>query len=149
MRVLNEKPPNWEEINKLFQLPEGQSTFFSWGDCCYNPSGTPMTAELIRHEETHLEQQGHSRVAAKIWWDRFLLDPEWRVEQEAEAYGEQYKFYCTQNKDKNWRFKYLHGIATHLASPMYGSVIKHSQAMKKIKEYAQGVSLHNIEEELN
>lgn len=148
MNVLHEKPPNWDEINKLFKLPEGDPVYFSYGDCCYNPEAYPMSAELIRHEETHLEQQGHDRTAAKIWWQRFLIDPEWRVEQEAEAYGAQYAFYCTRVKDREKRFHYLHGVARQLASPMYGSVIKHAEAMKKIKGYAQGGALLNIEDEL-
>lgn len=140
MKVSFEKPPVYDEANKIFKLEEnGIGAVFTYGDTCYNPFGVPLTAELIRHEETHMEQQeGHPDVAA-VWWKRFVQDPQFRVDQEAEAYGAQYKLYCQQHKDRNSRAKYLWQIATLLAGPMYGNVIKHAEAMALIKQYAEGV----------
>lgn len=148
MQILFEKPPNYDELKELFKLDKKTTTFFSYGDCVYSPDGKAPTADLIAHEETHLEQQGNDRTAAKIWWMRYVADPAWRIEQEAEAYGAQYKFYCGRNKDKNYRFRYLNGLASHLAGPMYGKAVKHQEAIQKIKSYAQDDHLKGIEKEI-
>lgn len=136
MKILLTKPPNYEEVSKFFNLPEKVAVFFTYGDCMYNPSMAKITPELIRHEETHVEQQQASEEVANIWWQRYVKDPVWRVEQEAEAYGAQYAFYCQGEKDRNKRAVYLHEIAIHLSGPIYGNAIDHADARKMILEFA-------------
>lgn len=148
MQIIFGEPPIYEEAKKLFNLDDKTTVFFSYGDCIYSPSGKAPNTELIRHEETHLEQQRHDRQLANIWWQRYFVDPAWRVEQEAEAYAAQYSLYCAQVKDRNKRFRYLHEVAKQLSSPMYGSAIKYAEAMKKVRSYTQGEPLKNIEDEL-
>lgn len=137
MKVSTEKPPIWEEASKAFNLDPGRATFFTYGDTIYNPANYPLSADLIRHEETHGEQQEHHPDVAAIWWKRYLQDPEFRLDQETEAYAEQYKFYCQQEKRRDMRARYLFEIAGHLSSPMYGSIISRAQAMRRIREYAE------------
>lgn len=138
MNVSNEKPPIYDEANALFKLEEHKlRCVFTYGNTLHNPFNIALDPELIRHEETHMEQQeGHPDVAA-MWWKRYIQDAEFRVDQEAEAYGAQYKLYCQQVKDREKRFRYLHGLAVMLAGPMYGKAITHSEAMKAIRTYAE------------
>lgn len=141
-----EKPPIYEEANKIFKLEESnQAAIFTYGDTLYNPFRIQLTTELIRHEETHMEQQEAHPDIAKTWWKRYIQDSQFRLEQEAEAYGAQYNLYCQQHKDKNSRFRYLFEIAGHLSSPMYGSIITRSEAQKLIKDAAEGV--YNMKDE--
>jgi hypothetical protein len=139
MKVSNQKPPIYDKANELFKLEENNiHAVFTYGDTCHNPFDVELTGDLICHEGVHLEQQeGHPDVA-KIWWDRYLQDPEFRIDQEAEAYGAQYKFICQSVKDKNARFRNLNQLATMLAGPMYGNSILKSEAIERIKQYAEG-----------
>lgn len=148
MIILNEKPPIYDRCIKVFNLDEKQPFFFSYGDAVYNPKGVQLSPDVIKHEQTHLEQQGYSRVAAKIWWDIYFADPNFRAEQEIEAYGEQYKFICQTIKDRNKRSQYLFGFAGHLSGSMYGNCIGHAEAMRRIKDYAEGNDLIHIEDHL-
>jgi hypothetical protein len=136
MKMFLTIPPNFEDIKKAFTLPEDMHVFFTYGDAIYNPSAIQISPDLIRHEETHIEQQNASTEVAVLWWQRYLKDPVWRIEQEAEAYGAQYAFMCQGHKDRNYRARYLHGIATHLSSEMYGKAIDFQGARKMILEFA-------------
>lgn len=139
MKVTTTKPPIYDEANKLFKLEENKmAAIFTYGDTIHNPFGCALTPELIRHEETHMEQQdGHPEVAA-IWWKRYLQDPQFRLDQEAEAYGMQYKMLCQSVKDRNARARYLYQIAGHLCGPMYGNLVTHVEAQRLIKQFAEG-----------
>jgi hypothetical protein len=53
------------------------------------------------------------------WWSKWLHDPAFRAEQEAQAYGAQYALYCRHRKDKNTRAKYLNAIANAFSGGLY------------------------------
>lgn len=138
MDVVIGKPPVWEEANKLFKLEELKlDTVFTYGNTLYNPSGHSIPMDLYAHEQTHAHQHNHDDTVAKLWWKRYLEDPDFRVEQEAEAYGAQYAFLCKREKDRNKRAQMLWTLAQALSGPMYGGVITHSLAMRKIRDYAK------------
>lgn len=148
MKIFIQNPPNHDQLVKFFNLDENEIIFFSYGDCLYNPKGVTMSADLIRHEETHLYQQGYDRTSAKIWWDMYITDAYFRSEQEIEAYGEQYKFICQIYKDRNKRDTYLRGFSKYLSSTMYGNCIKYNEAYKRIKNYASGKDMESIEDHI-
>lgn len=125
------KPPIWEEANKAFQLREG--VVFTYGDTLYNPEAIQIPRDLMIHEETHAKQQEYNETVAKIWWMKYIEDPEFRLSQELEAYRAQYKYICSIIKDRNARDRNLRTIAKILASPMYGSIISESEALKKLR----------------
>lgn len=140
MKISNEKPPIYDEANALFKLDElNMGTIFTYGDTLYNPSKILLTQDLIAHEEMHAHQHQHDETVAKLWWKRFIEDPQFRVDQEIEAYGAQYKFLCNSQRDRNKRAVILHRLAGMLASPMYGNIITHSEAQRRIRESATGV----------
>jgi hypothetical protein len=148
MEISYTKPPIWEKVTKQFNIPPEKVVFYTYGNICYSPSGTEPPADLIRHEETHSDQQGHDRAGAEKWWNQYLHDADFRVEQEAEAYAEQFKFLKRIHTDRNTQTKVLHGLATLLAAPMYGDAISVSDAMSKIKSYADGTAIKNIEDHM-
>lgn len=133
MFIKYDVPPNWEEVSKKFDLKKEDPIFYTYGNTLYSPALLEPSPDLIVHETTHAEQQG---VSPELWWQRYLLDPEWRVEQEAEAYGNQFEFVCRTIKDRNRRDKVLRQLAGFLSGKMYGSAISGSEAYHKIKQYA-------------
>jgi len=134
MIISNEKPPIWDEANKLFKLEELKlGTIFAYGDTLYNPFDQPLTQDLIVHEMRHAEQQGHDRTIAGLWWKRYLADLAFRLSQEVEAYGEQYRYFCTIRKDRNEQNRILIRLGDMLAGPMYGNMVDPSEARRLIR----------------
>lgn len=134
-----------------FKAQPGEIRFFTYGDTLYSPTKTVPPDDLIRHEETHAEQQNHNDGDAKKWWDRYFVDEDFRVHQEAEAYAEQYKWIIANSrhgKDRNVQARLLNRIASLLASSTYGNAISHSDAFNLIKAYADGKALNGIEDHM-
>jgi len=131
MKIINEKPPIFKEAHKHFDIDDS-ATIYTWGDTIYNPAGIALPQELIEHEIVHAHQQ-EAVGGPEVWWRRYFDDPVFRVNQEAEAYRRQYAYYCTLQKDRNVRNKYLWEIASFLVSPMYKVNMSHSDAMQAIK----------------
>lgn len=134
MKISLEKPPCYEEANTLFNLEAlKMGTIFTYGDTLYNPSLIRLTEDLMEHESVHMKQQAFNDTVAKLWWQRYLGDPDFRLSQEVEAYGRQFKFLCKVHKDRNHQTRLLYVLAGHLSSPMYGDIITKSDAVKAIQ----------------
>ncbi len=131
MEIRIEKPPVWEEANKAFKLQKG--VVFTYGNIIYNPDNIEISGDLMVHERTHARQQEYNETVAKVWWDRYLIDPAFRLEQEVAAYAAQYRYICAIVKDRNTRDRNLRALATFLSSPLYGCDITVHRAMECIK----------------
>lgn len=129
MNIIKAYPPNIVEIMKVF--PINKNTVFTYGPDLYAPNiNFELTRDLIIHEETHTRQQGDDPAG---WWEKYLVDKQFRLEQEVEAYRNQYRYYCSMHKGRNERFNFLRMIASDLASPLYGSLIGFLDATNRIK----------------
>jgi len=124
---LNGNPPNIEKIRAVFPLTGKE--IFAWGNTIYNPGGGPIPPWLAAHEKIHMLQQGDD---IEGWWDRYLVDAEWRFKQELEAHQEEYRVFCVLNKDRNTRIRYKNMLAARLASSMYGNMVTKKEALKWI-----------------
>lgn len=132
--VVTKYPPNIEKIKKVFDI-EGRSVLFAYTPFIFNPLNGRIDEPLRIHELTHMAQQGENGGPEK-WWDKYLEDTEFRLEQEVEAYSNQYNSYCTFDKDRNARSNFLVHISKELSSDLYGNLIPYSQAFKLIKDHA-------------
>ena len=100
--------------------PNLDTVIFSYGDTIYNPGRRDIPDELIEHESTHMRQQGNNPDA---WWDRYIKEPYFRLNQEIEAYTAQYDFICQKVKDRNQRLRILLQLVNVVAGPTYGNMI--------------------------
>jgi len=134
MKIVNENPPEQliESIVDNGMLPH-EGVIYAYGDTIYNPSGADLPDHLIIHEETHCEQQGND---PRRWWDRYLTDPYFRIDQEIQAYARQFAFICQTVKDRNRQHRICMDLAITLAGPIYGNVIGQINAYKRIKSLA-------------
>ena len=128
MKVIDGYPPNYKDI--VAALHPTKDTVFTWGDTVYAPGHDYIDNALDVHESVHKVQQG---LDPKCWWDRYLVDEYFRLDQELKAYQAQYKFFCKVNKFKKERAKFLDSIAKDLAGPMYGHIIDIEQAKENIR----------------
>ena len=134
MKILHEKPPEWIMTGCLSQFRVNvERTFWAYGDTIYNPGGILIREDIIAHEEQHGRQQEAHEGGKDGWWRQYLAEPRFRLEQEAEAYGVQYKWYCKRIADRNKRAQFLHMIATQLSSPLYQLAVSQLQARTMIE----------------
>ena len=127
MKVSDQLPPNYSDIASTFQL-SGFNAVFTYGDTLYNPTGLEVSEDLMAHEEVHAKQQTNPEE----WWSRYLVDPEFRLSQELEAYKAQYKWFSDKPRpERRW---FLREFAKNLSSKLYGGIINKAQAEELIKQ---------------
>lgn len=143
--LINQKPPIFDQAAKIFGVTEKDVIFYSWGDKIYSPSGRMPSDDILIHEGTHAEQQRHGSEGAAEWWRHYMADAEWRIGQEAEAFGEQLKWLRRRYRDRNAVARIVHQMASSLSGRMYGSAISHAAAAVLIRAYADGTVLTDIE----
>jgi len=134
MKTSNTKPPCYEDCVKAFGEEAISRAVFTYGSTIFNPGGYDIPDHLAAHESVHGDQQKHDETVAKLWWQRYLADPSFRLDQETEAYRSQYKFICEKVKDRNTRYRALHQIATDLSGKMYGNLISFTEAIRRIRD---------------
>lgn len=140
MKIIHDVPPILDAIIAAGMHPHS-GTLFAYGDELYIPSGLTPPPEILAHEKIHQKQQmSYGSVESDgaiegrdAWWGRYLADPLFRIQQEAEAYAEQYRHYCKIVKDRNAHARYMFYVAGQLSGPMYGGIINHGAATKLIK----------------
>ena len=110
MKILEQYPPNYEEIKKAFDLTKSRP-IFTYGDTVYNPYKASISPDLMVHEEVHNIQQSGYVGGSDAWWNTYI-----------------------SIKDKNSRYRLLHTMATDLSSAMYGHVISYTEAIKRIRD---------------
>ena len=138
VKILTRQPPNIEAIRARFgDIPK--TAVFAYGKTIYNPSGSAIAQPTLVHEITHFAQQALTNP--ETWWDRYLADPQFRLDQEIEACSNEYNSLREMVRDRNRLNHFLNAIARSLASTQYGNMVGYSQALRLIKNHAdQGYS---------
>jgi hypothetical protein len=128
VQIVNERPPIWDRAAEVFPLSGNE--IFAFGDTIFNPGGWDIPVWLVEHEKVHQRQQDGDPEA---WWDRYLIDEQFRFDMELEAHQREYRVYCANVKDRNAQVRYLTTVARKLAAPLYGSMVSVSEAKRRIK----------------
>ena len=114
MKIVVDRPPNYDDIVKVFPRAADKGVIFAYGDTVYCPSGPVFTPWLLAHEEVHSGQQGQ---AVEAWWRAYLCDPTFRYEQELHAHAAELRAQATRNRNE-W-FRALHRTAHRLIADLY------------------------------
>lgn len=137
--VIVGKPPVFDMVAQAFQI-NPINALFTYGNKIYNPGDMDIPEYLIVHEKVHMQQQDFSEQGAVMWWGKFLRDPEFRLDQEAQAYGKQYGYMCATMKQFAGiyaRLKLRSDLARILAGPLYNFCTSHGEAMGLINKYSK------------
>lgn len=132
MIVTTRKPPVWDEAHQHFDLDD-RNTVYTYGDYLHNPGDAPIDEFLHRHEGVHAHQQMAYPGGPAAWWKRYFADPAFRADQEASAYGQQFRMYGERIKDREKRARFLHHLAGDFSSDMYGVGITRGVALASIR----------------
>lgn len=131
MKIVSKYPPNYEIMQIVFNpRPE---TVFAYYPYIYNPSGQEVHQDIIRHEEVHLERQ--KIIGVETWYNRYISDPEFRLEEELLSYGKQAQF-LRFLPYKIW-IEAVNEFATSLVNDYKVNITIH-EAESKIRNVAKG-----------
>lgn len=135
--VRGQYPPLFDEIKAVFPAADNVGVLFSWQDRIYwpKPNGADISAALYAHEAVHGRRQAEYVDGVEGWWRRYLVDKDFRFEEEILAHKAEYAEFC-RNSVRNQRRMYLHSVASRLASALYGRMIPYQDARSLIKQGA-------------
>ena len=125
MKILKVYPPNYPEIVKAFPYIKGRhGMVFAWHSVIYNPSGCTLPPDVIAHEEVHCSRQYRD---VTLWWDMYLVNPAFRLQEEVLAYRAQITFVKEHYRAKNGK-AIIDRCVDSLAGKMYGSLVTKDEA---------------------
>lgn len=130
MRVVADYPPMFDRINAVFPSAANPGVIFTWGQTIYTPTGGKVTRELMAHEEIHAERQGKTEGEIVDWWNRYLIDPGFRLDEELPAHRAEYQAYCKRHG--SGREKFLSHVAARLSGPLYGGLVNFREAKQMV-----------------
>lgn len=132
-RVLKTYPPNYEQVCKhIPAVKKNRNIVFTYAPNIYSPAGIELSPDLQAHEEVHIQRQ---RIP-EAWWDRYLTDVQFRLQEELIAYRAQYQ-YALKHYGRPMRRKLLSHIASDLSSAMYGNIITKEEAINLITDVVE------------
>jgi hypothetical protein len=129
--VVAGRPPNYEAIVAVFPGAADPGVIFAYGDRIYALGGRRLTPALQAHEAVHCSRQGGR---PDHWWELYLTDPKFRLEEELLAHRAEYLAYCARHGNRLKRELALEAIARKLAAPLYGGLISPEDARRAILE---------------
>lgn len=130
LEVVDALPPNFESIVAVFPGARQPGIIFAYDGRIYAPGRTRIAPELHEHESVHIARQGKS---CEAWWEKYLFDTTFRLEEELCAHRCEYRGYCRRHFDPMKQRIALISIATKLSSPLYGSMLSLEDAKKEIR----------------
>lgn len=129
--VYGERPPNFDKILAVFPLAMSPSVIFAYGDKIFVPGGKEIPPEILAHERVHCERQ--LMMGVEAWWDRYLIDPRFRYEEELLAHQVEYSFLRGLYPGQARKKSILKHVAGKLSSRLYGAMVSLEQAKKALK----------------
>lgn len=128
MEIVYARPPNFEKIAAALPAARKPGVIFCYGDKIYNPSAVMLSRPLVLHEMVHAEQQ--KEIGVEEWWDRYIADPLFRIEQEVPAHIAEYRALVEKATNRHERRAALTMVAERLSSTLYGKAISDPVARK-------------------
>lgn len=123
MKVVFGLPPNIEDIYKKFpkvraDILKGSIIYFCYGDEIYTPIKHNIQKHIVLHESVHAKQQ-EDFGSVTGWWEKYLNDQSFRLDQELEAYAVEYMF-TLKAAPRSIRRKALEEVIHKMSGEMYG-----------------------------
>lgn len=140
MKVIKAYPPNFVELTKVFPIKGRPGIIYAYGDRIYNPSGVNITPWIAAHEEVHCHRQKtltYSDIqggGVEDWWDRYIVDTEFRFHEELLAHKAEWKKYREVMNILGKDGGYIDIVAKRLSSPLYGSLVSFERAKELIEQ---------------
>ena len=113
-----ERPPNFDEIVKVFPKAADKGVLFAYGEDIFNPSNVSIPTWIAAHEYKHCARQFLSSPEA--WWQQYLTDQEFRYREELIAHNaEMIEAIGLAKRDRNVYAKILDRTARRVVAHLY------------------------------
>ena len=132
LEVIVDYPPNIDKIDAKLHVKALRGIIYTYDGKIYAPDGANLSYDLHEHERVHVRQHA-AFGGSDPWWERYLEDVEFRLDQELEAYRVQLA-YINEHYNRKQRRDMLDFIANSLASSMYGNLLSRKAALKLLKQ---------------
>ncbi len=115
-------PPIYLKCKEAFGVQWDKGIIITYGDTVY--SKFPLSDDLKIHEDVHVKQQ--AAYGPEAWWDRYLIDSFFRLDQEMDAYKAQL-IWIKNNCTIEYYALMVNRIAHQLAT-LYGNMCTYDEA---------------------
>lgn len=88
-----------------------------------------ISDDLYVHEATHSKQQ--EKIGSEKWWKLYFTDDKFRLEQEVEAYKNQWNW-AVKNSPREYRRLLKSHIIRNMSSRLYGNIVNEEEAEQLI-----------------
>ena len=120
-------PPVYERLNLRFGADWEKGVIIAYNGKIHQKSKVVQPQKVI-HEKVHLDEQ--KRIGNDAWWELYLTDDAFRLEQETMAYKTEANFIKKHIKQREHRFQMIRELAHAFSSSLYGGIITPEQALK-------------------
>ncbi len=118
--------PYYKEFKAKF--PITKDTIFIYKDTIYTDNELPY--DILAHEGCHLKQQ--EKHGADEWIRKYLDDPQFRLDQEIQAYRVQLRLVKSTGDQQEYG-NILMECARNLSSELYENLVSYTEAIKILK----------------
>lgn len=148
-QIIIARPPIYDQIVEVFPFVKTVTgAYFSWGSRIYNPDGVDISKHVLAHEAIHGQRQLDTKpqsykglnfgqdfddLCIRAWWDKYLVDPQYRYKEELVAHRAEYGAFRGSHKDPKLREWVLRQCAERLSSAFYGNIVTYLEARKAIR----------------
>jgi len=127
IKISADKPPVYDRVKDAFGADWDDGLIITYGDTIHVKGGVGLTKDLIAHEAVHVGQQTLYPGGVDAWWDRYLVDKDFRLSQEQEAYGVQLVVIRDEVNNKRKRLARIATIV-HSLYTFYGDMMTKDEA---------------------
>lgn len=131
MKMVIDYPPNIDNIDAILHVKD-KDVYYCYGNTIYNPKNFPIPNFILAHEKAHSVRQLAYIGGPEAWWEKYIIDPDFRYNEEVIGHTAEYKIQVFFIKDRNLRHKILYNTARRLTSSIYGYNKNIKEAIKDI-----------------
>ena len=129
--IIKSVPPIFAKLKKQFGVNWDDGICVAYGDKIYTKYD--IAPDVLIHEEVHLQQQ--KEIGVEKWWNLYLNNKNFRMNQEIEAHKKQAEFLLnllqgSRTAGKRYASWKLGQMAKDLSGPMYGRMMTLKEANK-------------------
>lgn len=128
-QIKHKRPPNFEAIAAVFPGAHNRGVIFAYAPYIYAPDHITLPPHIVAHEEVHIARQ--LKQGVENWWFHYLSSADFRWEEELLAHRAEWRRIII-GASRQVRRSSLKEVAKKLASPLYGKMVPHKQAMEAI-----------------
>ena len=132
-KIVYSRPPNFDDILKVFPMADMPHILFSYGHTIYCPTPGKIPIPVLKHEFVHCQRQGTAEDGIIEWWDKYLKDIDFRYVEEKIAHIAEYAKACQLAQTRQQRRVKLKEISKKLSHPLYGRMVTFNHAKIALK----------------